>query len=352
MSEVLSNPLFTTRAEATTQEEVASLLWTYYRVRGQASTRNSERDENFHIRAEDGREYVLKLTHPAESREVTDFQTLALLHAIRRDPSLPIPQVIPRLDGTPYGPVAMGDGSERVLRLLSYLPGQPLHQINRSEAQRRHLGETLALLDRAMSDFAHPAAHHHLLWDIQYAEQLQSLLLQTPPCAQRDVLASWLTHFEAEVQPKLASLRRQVIHNDLNPHNVLVNPQDQVTTVGIIDFGDMVHAPLIDELAVACSYQLSTNPNPLDTAAPMIGAYHAVNPLMSEEVDLLYDLILTRLCMTVTITGWRAIKHPENRAYILRNNGLSWDGMQRLLAISRRQAVAYLREVCGMKGQA
>ena len=71
-----------------------------------------------------------------------------------------------------------------------------------------------------------------------------------------------------------------------------------------------------------------------------------------EEVALLYELILTRLCMTVTITGWRASRYPENKTYILRNNGLSWDGLQRLQAVGRDAAQAFLLQVCGMKGQA
>lgn len=351
MSEACDNQLFTTMAAATAADEVAALMWTHYRLRGDSSKLNSERDENFHIRADDGCHYVLKLTHPAEDRAVTDFQTRALLHAIAHDPTLPIPQVIAQQDGAPYGVVAMRDGSQRVLRLLSFLHGQPLHQVGRSSAQRRQLGQTLARLNIALRDFRHPAAEHRLLWDIQHSQDLAPLLLQTPPGAKRDVLASWLAHFDSTLRPTLAGLRRQVIHNDMNPYNVLVG-DDQITTVGIIDFGDMVAAPLVDELAVACSYQLSANANPLDSAGEVIAGYHAINPLTEQEVALLYDLILTRLCMTVTITGWRAARYPENSTYILRNHGLSWDGMQRLLGISRQQAVAYLRSVCGMKGAA
>jgi len=349
--EASMSELFTTMAAATTADEVAVLLWAHYRLRGSSSKLNSERDENFHIRTDDGHEYVLKLTHPAEDRAVTDFQTRALLHAIAHDPTLPIPRVIARLDGEPYAAVAMRDGSQRVLRLLSFLHGQPLHQVGRSSAQRRNLGQTLARLNVALRDFHHPAAGHRLLWDIQHSQDLAPLLQETPPGAKRDVLACWLTHFDSTLRPTLAGLRRQVIHNDMNPYNVLLG-DDHITTVGIIDFGDMVAAPLVDELAVACSYQLSGNANPLDTAGEVIAGYHAINPLGEQEVDLLYDLILTRLCMTVTITGWRAARYPENSTYILRNHGLSWDGMQRLLAISRQQAVDYLRSVCGMKGQA
>ncbi|WP_159876511.1 phosphotransferase [Aquitalea denitrificans] len=352
MSDMVIDQLFSTMAAPVECSEATALLWQHYGLRGVASPLNSERDANFHIRGYDGREYVLKLTHPAEDRAVTDFQSRALLHALARDPTLPVPQLLPRSDGQPYAVVNMADGSQRVLRLLSYLGGQPLHQLVRSAAQRRHLGETLGRLDNALRDYVHPAAHHPLLWDIQHAERLQPLLAETPDGPQKAVLADWLVHFIQQVQPVLGGLRRQVIHNDLNPHNVLVDPQDQITTAGLIDFGDMVEAPLINELAVACSYQLSSSANPLDTAGELIAGYHAVCPLLAEEVAILYELILTRLCMTVTITGWRAARYPENSSYILRNNGLSWDGLQRLSALGRARATDYLFQLCQMKGQA
>ena len=142
----------------------------------------------------------------------------------------------------------------------------------------------------------------------------------------------------------LSRVRKQVIHNDLNPYNVLVSPQDHSTTVGLIDFGDLVHAPLINELGVACSYQLSQNTNPLDSAAELLGAYHEVNPLARAEVDLLYDLIAARLVMTVAITGWRARNYPENETYILRNNPLSWDGLERIAKMPRKSAQRFQRQ--------
>ncbi|WP_174875546.1 phosphotransferase [Vogesella oryzae] len=352
MSDSTIDQLFSTMGSTTSLQAASELLWQHYGLRGSASPLNSERDQNFRIDGDDGRQYVLKLTHPAEARGVTDFQTRALLHAASRDPSLPIPRVIPRLDGEPYAAITLPDGTQRVLRLLSYLHGQPLHQIMRSAAQRRHLGYTLGRLDVALGDFSHPSAGHALLWDIQHSDRLQPLLAELPAGERTATLAAFLQHFVRDIQPALAGLRRQVIHNDLNPYNVLVDPQEQITTCGLIDFGDMVQAPLINELAVACSYQLSGNANPLDSAAELIAGYHQACPLLREEVLLLYDLILTRLCMTVTITGWRAARYPDNQTYILRNNGLSWDGLQRLGALDRAEAQAFLLQVCGMKGQA
>ncbi|WP_018150724.1 phosphotransferase [Leeia oryzae] len=349
MTTPASNQLFSTMAARTSLEDAAACLWQHYGLRGVASPLNSERDENFHIRADNGQEYVLKFTHPAEDPGVTDFQTRALMHAAQRDPELPIARIMPRLDGEPYGRVQIDHGPARILRLYSYLQGTPLHQISRTPAQRRHLGMTLARLNIALQDFSHPSAGHELLWDIQHSERLKPLMDGMPVGPRRDLSERFMHNFETVVQPRLASLRKQVIHNDLNPYNVLVDPHDHTTTAGLIDFGDMVHAPLANELGVACSYQLSQNENPLDTAAELIAGYHAVNPLRPDEIDLLYDLIAARLLMTVTITGWRARQYPENETYILRNNRLSWDGLERIAAVRREDAQRYLRHICEME---
>ena len=63
-----------------------------------------------------------------------------------------------------------------------------------------------------------------------------------------------LEGFERHAVPLLRGLRRQVIHNDFNPHNVLADAVDDTRIAGVIDFGDMVHAPLVQDLATACAY--------------------------------------------------------------------------------------------------
>src|SRR3546814_16314237 len=53
--------------------------------------------------------------------------------------------------------------------------------------------------------------------------------------------------------PALPHCRRQVIHNDFNPSNILVNEDGSIN--GIIDFGDAIDATLICDIAKAIPYQ-------------------------------------------------------------------------------------------------
>ena len=61
-----------------------------------------------------------------------------------------------------------------------------------------------------------------------------------------------------------------------------------------------------------------------------------------------YDLIATRLAMNLVIAEWRAARHPENRAYILKNHPAAVAGLVQLSGIARAQAQARVRRASGL----
>jgi hypothetical protein len=52
--------------------------------------------------------------------------------------------------------------------------------------------------------------------------------------------------------------------------------------------------------------------------------------------------------MVVAISGWRAARHPDNAAYLLRNNALSWARLQACDRIGNEAASTAFRRACGM----
>jgi Ser/Thr protein kinase RdoA (MazF antagonist) len=273
---------------------------------------------------------------------VTAFQGEALLHLAQADPALPVPRT--RLPLAVQWEVA-GQPS-RLVRVYSWLPGRPLHLAAPGPVQRRELGRLLARLDLALRGFQHPAQHHVLLWDIQHAARVRGLLPAIEDPARRAVLERLLDRFEQQVLPVMRALRRQVIHNDFNPHNVLADNVDDTRIAGVIDFGDMVHAPLVQDLATACAYQIQPEGHPLAGPAEMAAAFHAICPLLPEELDILPDLIAVRGVISVAISGWRARLQPENAPYILRNTPRAWAGLKRLAAVPRHEARAIFHAAC------
>ena len=283
----------------------------YFGLVGTASPLTSERDANFRIRNARG-SHVLKIANPAEAAEVTNLQTMALLHIERVDPGMPVQRVLPSVHGRHEEILRDGAGRPMVLRLFSYLEGEPLATVTRTAAQRRAIGTALARLGLALRDLSHPAAGHELVWDIKHASRLRQYLPYIEGDDRRAMVERVLTAFDTHVQPAMPSLRWQFVHADLNPSNVLVKKDRQDEIAGVLDFGDLVHTPLVNDLAVASSYQLALEGNPLADAGDFIRAYHETNPLTATELDLLYDLIAARMATTACITSWRAARYPEN----------------------------------------
>jgi Ser/Thr protein kinase RdoA (MazF antagonist) len=341
--EFQADAVLNARVEKWPLEQVRALALDVFGVAGEITALTGERDQNFQLKTGDGVDYLLKVTHPAEEREVTTFQTKVQERLMAATNALPVPHIIRAKDGQPIHWHTESAGATHAVRLMTFLPGVPLHKANRSAAQRTALGRALAQFDMALTGFDIEPPHRTFLWDTQRADQLRGLLPFIEDPARRELAQRLMDRFEHEVRPRLASLRRQVIHNDLNAYNVMVDSAWHDKVTGILDFGDIVIGPLVVDVGVAAAYQLAPTGNPLVAAGEFIAGYHATNPLTDEEIDLLPDLIATRLLTTVAITGWRATLHPENREYILRNNPLSWDGLLRMSTMSRNETVDTIR---------
>ena len=315
--------------------EAASVIAARFGVAGAASRLSSERDSNFLISAADGGEYLLKISNPAENPAVTNFQTEALLWLGHADPALPTPAPLRSLNGDYELHVAQPGGPDQIARLLTYLPGVQLHQVEVTPQLRRNIGMTVARLERALNGFSHPMSGHRIAWDLEHAAELRNYLSFIDDPDRRRIVDRALGAYEDHVQPAITDLRWQVIHNDINRHNLLCGSKKGVEITGIIDFGDLVRSPMVNDLAIACSYH--TGADGWEAAAEIASGYNAASPLTPLERGLLIDLIATRLAMTALITGWRAAIYPENRDYILRNNRQTWNGLGYLQSAGRRQ---------------
>lgn len=290
------------------EAEAARLAQAHFGLTGRLGRLTSERDVNYLLDGPAGK-FVLKLSNPAEPAAVTDLQTRALLHL--EPAGLPVPRVVRSLAGQTEVNLPQG-----ILRLLTYLEGDLMHRHPGSAPLRRAMGAMTARLALGLRGFAHPAARHVLQWDIRHASNLRPLIGDLPADLRPPVTAA-LDRFDRAVAPRLPALRWQVVHNDLNPHNILVSP-DGAEVIGILDFGDMVETPLVCDLAVAASYQVDPAA-PLSSLTEFAAAYHDVLPLTPDEAALVLPLTEARWLTTLLITSHRAALYPENAAYILRN---------------------------------
>lgn len=296
-----------------------------------------ERDVNFRIAADDGRALALKFINAAERLDETDMQVAVLKH-LADDAAVAAPHHQPAvLNGTAMqtgiapGASAAGETLDWVqyratpdaeavrVRAYGFLEGRPGLQLQASSQAFSALGQCAAALGLRLAGFDHPAAHRQLLWDTCQVLGLHSMLGAVADVDERRLIEDYLRRFERTVAPALASLPKQVIHNDLSPSNILVNDEGTLP-VGVLDFGDMVYAPRIAEIAIAASYQMGRCDDPLAALAAIVGGYAQVAPLSPPEREHVLDLVLARLVQRMVITSWRAARFPSNRDYILRSH--------------------------------
>ncbi|NRF67529.1 phosphotransferase [Aquincola sp. S2] len=318
--------------------EVRALVDRLYGVDGSVQSLAGERDQNCLVETADGSRFVLKISNPSEPAAVVDFQIAALEHIARVSPEQPVPRVVRTLDGHTHGAIELPGGRRTRVRMLTYLDGIQIRETVRTAAQRRAMGTGLAALNRALHGFTHPGAAHDLLWNVAAAHRLAAKLDGIVDAKRRALAEAFMTRFTEHVLPRLASLRSQVIHNDYHLYNVLVAPDDQARIVGIIDFGDMLHAPLVGEVATAAAFHMAGNEDPFEGPAQFVAAYHAALPLTGVEQDIVADLMATRHLVTVLISEWRAARYPENRTYIMRHNPAAWEALFHMADLSRDTA--------------
>ena len=298
---------------------------------------SGERGMNFVVEMDAGvhaapSRYVLKVSDPQENPASLALQNTTLEHLVRSAPQLPVQRIYRWHNGAHMLALPQSEPPSYA-RMLAYLPGVPLHQAPSSAGQRQAVGAALGALDHALADFKHPVVNNPaLLWDIHRTPELQAWLPAIAD-AQSRRWAEWVFgRYVDEVQPLLHTLEAQYLHNDFNPHNLLVDPADPRRVCGILDFGDMVHGPRVFDAAVGMSYQGLDGGGPsLDGMVDFARGYQAANPLSAGELRLLPLLAAVRCAMTLCITEQRAQWFPENRAYILRNHAVASGGLRAIL---------------------
>ncbi|MGB7861393.1 MAG: aminotransferase class III-fold pyridoxal phosphate-dependent enzyme [Acidimicrobiia bacterium] len=295
-------------------EVVRRALRADFALEGRLTPLDSERDQNFRVETDRG-DFLFKVCNEDEPESSIDFQIDALKHIERVDDSVPVPRALPTVTGASRATVGLPNGQPHVTRLLSWLEGVSSDASGYdTRAFRENTGRTLAVLDRALGSFFHPAARGDHPWDLSRVPRLLDYVQYITDDRVRRQVTSVIERSRDHTLPRCARLRHQVIHQDAHMSNLVVDPTRPAEVAGIIDFGDMVYGPLIAELAVAAYLSERPDPSP-DAILDVVVGYDDVHPLEEAEVDVLYDLALARMAMGAVITATRAALWPDDSAY-------------------------------------
>ncbi len=328
-------------------EEVSAFARNLYGLDGTLAPLDSERDQNFRIDTPNGDQFVIKIANSAVDPEILKMQVEALAHIAIVDPELPVPRVLYSRNELALERIQAIDGRSHFIHILTYLPGSYPPDGAAGRALARPLGAGLARLALALRGFFHPAASYELLWDLKQAVLLKDYLHHIPDPAHRQLAGYFLDRYEQVVLPEIPKLRSQIIHNDFAPNNLVVAEADPGTIVGIIDFGDLIHTPLVMDLAPPIAQMFREQDDALEVAVEIITSYHEILPLEPLELSLMYDLIATRLTMLNVIATWRGNLYPENWEYIAGYVDPMWEKMAAWRALDPAEVTTRLFRACG-----
>lgn len=292
----------------------------------------------------EGDKYIFKTYLYAESLiDLIEAENETLLFLQKTSPSF-YPKPI-KFESGKFIDTFIIDDKRTICRLLSYLEGDFAGDVEMDTKYLKSLGVFLAntnILLQSFNDYILRA--RTLEWDLKNALLNRKYLLDIPDTKDRKIVSYFFNQFEEKVIPVLPSLRKQIIHNDANEWNVLVKDGE---VSGIIDFGDLVYAPLINELAIAITYACYDKENPLNFACQILKAYNEILLIEEKEIEILYYLIAGRLCTSVCHSAHSRIANPENK-YATSSEKFAWSMLYKWIRINPLKAVKRFKESIGL----
>ena len=273
--------------------------------------------------------HVLKIANLDEAADFLACQDLAM--ARLANAGVPVQRVVNAIDGRDLVP--LGDPGPPLARVLTWLRGKTLASVDAPTTELlTDLGAVMGKTATALLDFDHPAAHRNFPWDVLRAgAEIAGALDEVDDTDARALLAAVLDRLQTDLVPRLTTLRRSVIQNDANDHNVLVS-EDGRRVVGLLDFGDMIHSITAHEAAVACAYAMLGCDDPLGVMRAIIRGFVSECPLTADEVDALPSLVIARLATSVAMSARQG--RLSDDPYLRVSEAPAWALLERLHAMA------------------
>jgi 4-aminobutyrate aminotransferase-like enzyme/aminoglycoside phosphotransferase (APT) family kinase protein len=343
---VMETPVFST-------EEVLLLLTQHYQLAGRLKSLPGYLDQNLLLTCTDGQQYIVKIANSGEPQLELEMQNGAMVHLT--DKGLPVPHPIKNTTADLITEIKSPNGQIFYLRLLTFLVGDFYADVSpeaTNAALWSDLGRFVATVDQSLDDFQHAGAYRYLIWDLAQGYgvcQTKKHLLDNDRGRDHNELINYfLNLYKTQTMPLVAQLPQGIIHNDANDMNLLIDHKQHPSKVtGLIDFGDMVHSHVVNDLAITAAYALMNQPDPLETLKTVVAGYYQVRPLSDIELEVLFSLVALRLCVSVCNSAEAIAAAPDNE-YLSVSAQPAWDLLRQLRLLNPYAVLCQLRLACGL----
>lgn len=327
-------------------EDARQVALEFYGIEGNLTRLEGELDFNFKITTANKEKYILKISRPNPDVNQLHFQQ-ELLKYVADNKEVAAPRLVLNVDGDGISVLSDEQGQLRMARLLTWTEGRLWSSVNpQTDALRYQLGQKAGALTKALEGFEHPQAHRILEWDNAQVDWVYDYL-DLFEGHQRGLME----HFHQLIKvrlPALQTLRKGVIHNDINDNNIVVtNEVKNPSVVALIDYGDAIYTPIINDLGVAGMYLPTGQPDALAAILPFVKGYHEAYPLQAEELALLYSSVAMRLVISLTKAKINQQKEPDNPYHQISVKA-GWKVLEQWYQLNESFATYSFRSVCGL----
>ena len=301
--------------------EVKTISLKEYGLKVTVKKLDSDRDQNFHLALASGNQFVLKIYNSNEDNDIIDLHTNVLCHLEKQQlRSIKTPILTKTLSKKRTGKIIKDNKIYR-FRLVSYIEGTQLKDIKKNKISFYDLGSSIANILKILSSLEDLRAKRYFAWDvgnIQFVLENSSKLNNK----NKEMLIEYhIRHYQNRLAPLIKNLRRGIIHNDYNDHNIIMDRKNNFK--GVIDFGDMVYTYISAEPAICIAYAVLDSSKPFEVAADILKGFESIYHLSDEEIESVIYFSCMRLCISVVMANYRANLFPNND-YLMVSSEKAW----------------------------
>lgn len=306
---------------------------------------NGYDNENYLLDSHEGKRFILK-KYPFTKNNISliSSENDCLIHLNKKsNNSYPLP--IFSLNNE-YLEIIGSKKDKYIIRVLSYLKGNFLGEIQVTDDILTSLGELVGNLSKHLKNYSNDSiSSRKWEWDIQYLNLNKKFLKYIEDPNERKIVLYFFQQFEETVFPMLDQLRTSIIHNDTNEWNILKSKNGKLA---IIDFGDLTNSQLVNEIAIAMTYASYDKKRPLYSASTVLKAYNKIIKLTDQEISIIYYLMAAKLSISVCNSAYSKKINPKNK-YALISEKSAWRMLKYLIKISPIHAENIFRKALNRK---
>ncbi|XP_057670232.1 hydroxylysine kinase-like [Diorhabda carinulata] len=313
------------------EDEVKQIAWQLYGEKViSVKELNGYDDKNFHIKNEEGNEFIMKFINSIDSNnpEIFEAQSLLLVHLKKN--GIPCPMPIKTKSGQYYEKCQLKSGSH-IVRALKFMEGIVLAEISWNNNLFYEIGRSAANMDNAMASFQHPAYDNYKsLWMLESVPEILHFLSAVNDSDKQQLITTIVHEFKEKLLLRSKNFQRGLIHGDFNEQNIIVDKTDkgQYEVKAIIDYGDCHIGFYVYELAITMTYMILLAKN-IGAGGYVFMGYVSVRPMSKEECSFIKLCIAARLCQSLVMGAYTNQQDPTN-TYVLITAVYGWQLLEEL----------------------